>query len=1023
MGGGENQITIKSVLDTVGFEKGSQRLKKAVDGLGKSVQSIGRAAKQYTASASQSFGSAAGVIKRIIPMILGVGSAYQVISRAVSAFMSQNQELASKMNSIWTALGNILGPILTQIISWITMAVSYFIEFLRLLGITTKKASEASKAAGGAGGALQKTIAGFDELQKLSEGGGGGGGGAGLDDPKKLPEWMEMLAEALRAKMWDDAADIIIGKFNDLIHVFAKNAEKFGKKCSEYLAGALRIIGRVFDETDWNDLGRGIARFFNGLFSKVDGTDIGKILVGKFTIAFKILTGFFEELDYVQLAKILSDVFIGAMESLAKTIESADFSKIGEGIRTFFANIDWAGIGTSLFKFLKVAWDGALELFKGLLTSDGEDLPLLSSLQKLLDAIEKFANSISQNWSEKIQPVLDWTVNEALPKFFEALADTIQDLADLLNGDMNFGEFITHMNGLEKALAALFAIKIGSWGLDIAEGIGKIISVFGGGAGAAGTAAAGGGIVNTIRDFWAALSLGAEAVGGVATIAPIAVGGLAMLGTVMLDNKLSADYLAEGLNGAGNSTADLAAKINEWNEMASHQDDILWESMAGIDSYGYSLQEARYAAEAAANALPVLAEMLGLTTEELKKQIEAAGGDVTQIEALQAASSGLASSNTDVANSQQAATAAIDEYGNHIDGAANKAKDASDKFVAANSEMSGSAQDTASQADVSYGEVESAVSDKLGNAATSGASSTAELEENVTSDFQSMEDAATSSMENVEKALTDGVKRAAQTVKLGLDDLLRSVRSACSNMSTVVTSSTSGIAGALNSYWASMSHNAYVWGADMMILMNNGIVAAFNSYLHPTLSQVAQMIKNYLGFSKPKMGPLSDADTYMPDFMELMASGLKDNIPMAANAAAKVAEAVSEEIQNEDFSLGVSANDGGIESAMDVFSDKIISGFSEMIEKLQSIAENVAFTMPAVAGGGVLPYSVAVSGVDETSSSNETEVLEAVRELRELIQEFMNAVENMQWVAQFGDMRAIVRQITQMQKQMERSKG
>ena len=147
-------------LGTEGFKKGTKEIERA-------VKSLSNSAKKFSMQMT-------GTIRRLIPMILGVGSAYQVISKGVSAFMSQNEELSARMSAIWTAVGNLLGPIITQIIDWVTTAVSYFISFLNLLGITGKSASELSKSAKKSAGDLQRTLAGFDELNVLQDNSGGG---------------------------------------------------------------------------------------------------------------------------------------------------------------------------------------------------------------------------------------------------------------------------------------------------------------------------------------------------------------------------------------------------------------------------------------------------------------------------------------------------------------------------------------------------------------------------------------------------------------------------------------------------------------------------------------------------------------------------------------------------------------------------------------------------------------------------------------------------------------------------------
>ena len=175
-------ITVIVNLSTKGFEKGSAAMKKAINSLGVSAAKFGK-------TTQQSANSVIGSLKRMLPTIIGVGSAYGVISKAVSAFMSQNEQLSKQMSSVWTALGNVLGPIITQLITWVTTAVSYLLSFLKLLGLTGKTASELSKSAKGAGSDLQKTIAGFDELNVLQDNSGGGSGGATLKDIEPS-EWM-----------------------------------------------------------------------------------------------------------------------------------------------------------------------------------------------------------------------------------------------------------------------------------------------------------------------------------------------------------------------------------------------------------------------------------------------------------------------------------------------------------------------------------------------------------------------------------------------------------------------------------------------------------------------------------------------------------------------------------------------------------------------------------------------------------------------------------------------------------------
>lgn len=69
------------------------------------------------------------------------------------------------------------------------------------------------------------------------------------------------------------------------------------------------------------------------------------------------------------------------------------------------------------------------------------------------------------------------------------------------------------------------------------------------------------------------------------------------------------------------------------------------------------------------------------------------------------------------------------------------------------------------------------------------------------------------------------------------------------------------------------------WGRDLIQNFINGIVAAAQ-HLWQTLTNIAQGVRNFLGFSEPKEGPLSNFHTYAPDMMKLFAKGIKDNEDM-----------------------------------------------------------------------------------------------------------------------------------------------
>lgn len=81
----------------------------------------------------------------------------------------------------------------------------------------------------------------------------------------------------------------------------------------------------------------------------------------------------------------------------------------------------------------------------------------------------------------------------------------------------------------------------------------------------------------------------------------------------------------------------------------------------------------------------------------------------------------------------------------------------------------------------------------------------------------------------------------------------------------------------------SLASQASQWGKDMIDNFLSGI-ASMGGAIKDKVSGVAQTVKDFIGFSEPKKGPLSNFHTYAPDMMELFAKGISDNASMIQRA-------------------------------------------------------------------------------------------------------------------------------------------
>lgn len=100
--------------------------------------------------------------------------------------------------------------------------------------------------------------------------------------------------------------------------------------------------------------------------------------------------------------------------------------------------------------------------------------------------------------------------------------------------------------------------------------------------------------------------------------------------------------------------------------------------------------------------------------------------------------------------------------------------------------------------------------------------------------------------------------------------------------------------------------DAKQWGQDLIQNFIDGITQKWNA-MKDTVSNVAQTVKDFLGFSEPKMGPLSNFHTYAPDMMKLFAQGIADNTNLVTDQIAKSFDFGTQTVDFASSAMGVSS--------------------------------------------------------------------------------------------------------------------
>ena len=88
-------------------------------------------------------------------------------------------------------------------------------------------------------------------------------------------------------------------------------------------------------------------------------------------------------------------------------------------------------------------------------------------------------------------------------------------------------------------------------------------------------------------------------------------------------------------------------------------------------------------------------------------------------------------------------------------------------------------------------------------------------------------------------------------------------------------------------------NSAKEWGNHLIQNFINGITEKISD-LKNAVKNVAQSVRDFIGFSVPKLGPLSEADEFAPDFMKLFAQGIKENAHLVTDQIVKSLDLESE---------------------------------------------------------------------------------------------------------------------------------
>lgn len=191
------------------LENDIEKTKNRIISLKESMQDVGNEADKITNKISKGFKKGSTTLKRFALSLFSIGSIYATVSKASSTWLSQDTELAQKLQNVWIGLGALVSPVIEKISDLMLKALGYLNEFVKALSggridFIAKANAKALEKQTKAQKELNRQTYDFDEIRKQQEQNAGVSSGissGGISIPEldnRLVKKLQDLAKWLR---------------------------------------------------------------------------------------------------------------------------------------------------------------------------------------------------------------------------------------------------------------------------------------------------------------------------------------------------------------------------------------------------------------------------------------------------------------------------------------------------------------------------------------------------------------------------------------------------------------------------------------------------------------------------------------------------------------------------------------------------------------------------------------------------------------------------------------------------------
>lgn len=171
-----------------------------------------------------------------------------------------------------------------------------------------------------------------------------------------------------------------------------------------------------------------------------------------------------------------------------------------------------------------------------------------------------------------------------------------------------------------------------------------------------------------------------------------------------------------------------------------------------------------------------------------------------------------------------------------------------------------------------------------------------------------------------------------------LGDTVDSIKEGISNAVSTIGEAFENIWGNIEETFSSLIEGAVTWGSDLIDSFVSGITSGISS-IGTAASNIASTVRDYIGFSEPEKGPLSDFHTFSPDLVDLWNEGIYNNLDSVARGASVMAQTVATPMETVNAS-GAAVASAGSMAAPAINFTAVIGGRRFREQVVNATAEN-----------------------------------------------------------------------------------